>query len=196
MEDQVRLGCHQIKETRIHGRDMTPEQLVQIKAALGTVTPGPWEVGDRYRAAGVMPDMFGADRCTYCALLGDPFWVGRTDINGTRTNAHVHIAEPYSLHQIVVWYGDGRIGTVCGNYDYDEGGVTSTTDAAFIANSRTWVPELVAEVERLTVENDRLAGMVGHLLGMDDGDDLPGTPAEKREAGHVFLRQIFDEVGE
>jgi hypothetical protein len=42
MEDQVRLGCHQIKETRIHGRDMTPEQLVQIKAALGTVTPGPW----------------------------------------------------------------------------------------------------------------------------------------------------------
>jgi hypothetical protein len=38
--------------------------------------------------------------------------------------------------------------------------------------------------------------MVGHLLGMDDDDDRPGTPAEKREAGHVFLRQIFDEVGE
>jgi hypothetical protein len=147
MEDQVRLGCHQINETRIHGRDMTPEQLVQIKAALSTVTPGSW------------------------------FWSWGESLKGEDGQECYGVIAP-NRNPVAV------TGRMLHHYE----------DAAFIAGARTWVPDLVAEVERLTAENDRLAGMVGHLLGMVGDDDRPGTPAEKREAGRDFLRQIFDET--
>jgi len=59
-------------------------------------TPGPWETGSYYLMAGVLERLFGPGRCTYCAspgvVAGEIVWRGRTDINGTIMEAHLHRA--------------------------------------------------------------------------------------------------------
>ena len=51
-------------------------------------------------------------------------------------------------------------------------GYESEEDAAFIAASRTLVPQLIAEVERLRVLNDRQAVHITHLMTQLRGPDL------------------------
>src|SRR5690348_15626761 len=115
---------------------MTPEQLAAITARAEAATAGPWRVG----------------RATFACYREHP--------------SRLHHGEPGCAYTFDGWSDDWHSisrdlpytpdsveienSTICGNYDYEEGGVATTPeDAAFIAAARTDLPTLVAEVERL-----------------------------------------------
>ena len=95
-------------------------------------TPGPWERGDIWSVCGVMPERYGEGKCIHCVNVGtEPVWIGRTDINGKIMLAHRHrVSDPCAPDHLI----SGANGDlVCGNYDYDAGGVIDSTDARLIA---------------------------------------------------------------
>lgn len=105
------------------------EELDRLERLARAATPGPWEQGDVWGWAGVMPERFGDGRCTLCERNGEPVWTGKTDINGTRMLAHRH-------RQVDPWGTDHLISAedsvVAGNYDYDAGGIVRVEDCAYI----------------------------------------------------------------
>lgn len=114
-----------------------PLDLTAVKARVEAASPGPWEDGDVWGFAGVLPEMFGPGRCTYCKQ-SDPAWVGRMDINGEVMDAHRHrVSDPYG----VGWFIATVDGTVAD-------GFTRPEDQAFARHAREDIPALVAEVER------------------------------------------------
>ena len=135
-------------------------RLAEIRTRVEAATPGPWYREARMALAGVTPKYFGEGKCFYCARMGDPIWTGRTDINGRRMEAHIH-ERPADVSADQVWDSSEvshRIFTwprhpapaeteVCGNHDYEEGGVIRDEDAEFIAHARTDVPYLLGLVE-------------------------------------------------
>lgn len=117
---------------------MTPERIAEIKAREGKATPGPWVVD--------LPDW---GECN-----------GIISKNGTQIlSAGSCIPDP----QTAVDYG----GTVHDwkeeIYDY---GVHKWDDAAFIAAARQDIPDLLAEVDRLRAENQRLEQAANWLANM------------------------------
>ena len=110
------------------------DRLTEIEARLEAATPGPWEYGDRYSVCGVMPKMFGEGKCSSCRGHGEPDWVGRLDINGTRMLAHVHIMDkPWLRTGIVHYDGNGNLYSVV--IETDEYGLMDAADAALIASA-------------------------------------------------------------
>ena len=151
------------------GQAMT--RLEEIEARLNAATPGPWEYGDRYSICGVMPRMFGEGKCSSCSRHGEPDWVGRLDINGTKMLAHVHIMDkPWSHSSIVHYDGNGNLYSVV--IETDEYGLMDTADAAFIAASRTDVPYLLNLVASLTAERDALRDRYEPLRSWADGAEI------------------------
>ncbi len=115
--------------------------LEAIKAREAAATAGPWERGDVWLWAGVLPGVYGNERCGLCERCGPAVWVGRSDINGKKMLAHKHRnPEPWEPEHHI----SGPDGTVAGDV-----GISSPTDLAFICGARSDVPELVAEIERL-----------------------------------------------
>ena len=130
---------------------MSDERIAEIKARVDAATPGPWESGNRYSICGVMPSMFGEGRCAACAREGEPIWVGRRDINGTKMLSHVHAMDALhdSFHNGIVHYdGNGEVWHVI--IETDEYGLMALDDQDFIANAREDIPYLLAEIERLS----------------------------------------------
>ena len=127
-------------------------RIEEIRARLEAATPGPWECGDRYHVAGVLPARFGEGKCAYCSRMGEPEWAGRRDINGTKMLAHVHITdEAWSPYGIYAYPEPGS--PYCVVVETDEYGLISDIDATFIAHARDDVPYLldqlaVAEADR------------------------------------------------
>lgn len=146
-----------------HEFDATTARLAEIRARAEAATEGPWVRGDRKRIAGVT-GRFGEDRCVYCKEGTEPSWVGVRDINGTEMLAHVHAASAFT------WWDHGIYATraaatdsICVVRDTDEYGLMDPADAEFIAAARQDVPWLLAEVERLTDELDRVQGLADRL---------------------------------
>ena len=105
---------------------------VRLEELLAAATPGPWLRGDVWSLGGVMPERYGDGKCVHCVNVGtEPVWVGRRDINGTVMLAHRHLVlDPYDT-QHAISGADGTL--VCGNYDYESGGVVREEDAALVA---------------------------------------------------------------
>jgi hypothetical protein len=133
---------------------MTDDELSAIQARADAATPGPWEAGEPWQQAGIMPEKFGDGRCALCSYQGEPVKVGEMRINGRLMPAHLHRnPNPYGLdHRI----SNAAGGTVAGMVDYDDGGIYDPDDLAFIVAARTDVPRLLAEVAQLRVERDWL----------------------------------------
>ncbi len=93
-------------------------------------TPGPWEVGDCWWRAGVMPKLFGEGKCNFCQRHGEPVAVAEMDINGRMMLGHVHRAAETDSPSIS--NGAPFWGTVIHGRD-EHGPNVSIQDAAFIA---------------------------------------------------------------
>lgn len=112
--------------------------LTRLERLTRAATPGPWERGDRYHTAGVG---FGnaPGKCVYCDRSKDLVWEGRTGINGTVMQAHVHRdTDPW--HDLGI-YGPLGVSVVV---ETDEYGGCSDEDAAFIIEAREAMPKLLA----------------------------------------------------
>lgn len=138
---------------------MTSSRLAEIKALADAATEGPWGFL-RYHVCSVAkrdgeystyrdsraPTPVLAGKCHLCEEY--PLVKMFDDAGGQK---HIHALPPYDDSE--GWRDITSAATfqeITGNYDYEAGGVNSTeADARFIAASRTAVPELVAEVERL-----------------------------------------------
>lgn len=44
-----------------------------------------------YPVAGIVPHLYGPDRCCLCKTLGEPLWTGRAPIEGRTMRAHRHL---------------------------------------------------------------------------------------------------------
>ena len=117
--------------------------LDRLRALAEDATPGPWEQGDVWALAGVLPEKFGEDRCAYCARLGAPAWVGTAYVNDTRMRAHKHHdPEPYSPDRMI----SRPDGLVVG----DEG-VLNPEDCVYITAVS---PDVILELLRLLSDHD------------------------------------------
>lgn len=122
-------------------------EVAALQALVDAASPGPWEAGQPWREAGVMPEKFGEGRCGLCSHLGEPVRVGEMRINGRVMPAHLHRnPEPYGADHRISG-ADG--GSVAGMVDYEDGGICDPADLAFIVAARTAVPRLLAEVRWL-----------------------------------------------
>jgi len=142
---------------------MDEAKLQEIEARANAATPGPWRSGGFYglgrvqdgdHAGWVLGGAFPIGRCAFCARAPEPCSAtvmhrGEYDAAPRAYHAHWIAAEPGEGWQGIS--SDAVALAITGNYDYDRGGVCSTPeDSAFIAHARTDVPDLVAEVRRLT----------------------------------------------
>lgn len=132
---------------------MTEERLRALEALYQSATEGPWAVGQII----VLDVNSKTRRCVYCdrgARLLKEF-----QENGVLK--HWHFTEDH-------WHNVVSMATgleVVGQYDYEDGGIASTPgDAAFIAESRTALPALLAEIRRLQEAVDHA---IGDLVSMD-----------------------------
>ena len=123
----------------------------EILARLAASTGGPWERGDSYLEAAVMPEFYGHDRCGLCGPDAPLIWQGDQEIDGDVVTYHAHrsSAPRDPEHVIVGFADDGAPVTVCGNYDYDSGGVVDPNDTEFLVNARD-------DIEWLLVRNEHL----------------------------------------
>lgn len=146
---------------------MDEAKLQEIEARANAATPGPWRSGGFYglgrvqdgdHAGWVLGGAFPIGRCAFCARAPEPCSAtvmhrGEYDAAPRAYHAHWIAAEPGEGWQGIS--SDAVALAITGNYDYDRGGVRSTPeDSAFIAAARTDVPDLVAEVRRLTAALD------------------------------------------
>ena len=155
-------------------------RLEEIEARLNAATPGPWEYGDRYSICGVMPRMFGEGKCSSCSRHGEPDWVGRLDINGTKMLAHVHIMDkPWSHSSIVHYDGNGNLYSVV--IETDEYGLMDATDAQLIANAPADLRYLLERVREWRQLAEDACDMLDEELYPNYGSPL-GALFERRTA--------------
>lgn len=143
------------------------EAASKMRELAQAATPGPWRHGDNQCIAGVVMEGFGEAHCAGCRY-GEPSWIGRRDINGTRMLAHVHTqTEAWWEHGIFAERPDGHVVVV---NDTDEYGYMTDGDARHIAAWHPavalavadWLDEVVALIE-FGSELNR-AGEVGAAL--------------------------------
>lgn len=117
----------------------------EIRARLEAATEGPWEPGEVFLHAGVLPERYGPGRCAFCHL-GAPVWEGVRDINGVLMEAHRHrTPEPLGTDYLI----SGPHGSmVAGGFAGDGGGgILRVEDVQFVVGARADVPDLLAVVE-------------------------------------------------
>jgi hypothetical protein len=135
---------------------LSEEQLREIGERANKATPGPWrddvyvfecgvfEEGDYERGLSRKIPIGKCDDCGKGPLLATIVREG--------TTFHRHMREPTEDYQFD-WRSifSASNGTeICGNYDYEEGGVASTKeDADFISHARQDIPDLLAHVAEL-----------------------------------------------
>lgn len=202
---------------------MDEAKLQEIEARANAATPGPWRSGGFYglgrvqdgdHAGWVLRGAFPIGRCAFCARAPEPCSAtvmhrGEYDAAPRAYHAHWIAAEPGEGWQGIS--SDAVALAITGNYDYDRGGVRSTPeDSAFIAHARTDVPDLVAEVRRLTAALDaaRREGAEGMREVVkaeihaafhyndppDDGVERPIGPVPGQWEAHQTLRKLLSRV--
>ena len=140
------------------------ERIKEITQRSKDATPGPWEIGVWYHLAAVHDETadpeweyrktFAWGCCAMCREGNEPIaTVSRESRTGRMCNYHVHRSECQNEWRQVVsahTYGD-----ICGNYDYEEGGVASTReDAEFIAHAREDIPYLLDVIGQLLADRE------------------------------------------
>ena len=126
----------------------------EIRSRLAATTPGPWERGNSYLDALVMPESYGDGNCVLCK-------------SGNNLIVHTQVIEVdsedviYHTHQDPEYAGDtehvitgfttrGMPVTICGNYDYEVGGVADPNYTEFIVNAPddiAWMLNRIKELE-------------------------------------------------
>jgi hypothetical protein len=146
-------------------------------------TPGPWEAGDRYQLAGVMPRLFGAGRCSVCNYGGPVVWSGRTDINGRVMDAHKHlVGEPYDHVSIIAPVPDGPRDTFVVFGQGEMGPNLERADAEHIAGGSPELALVIADLVDDAAHQLELSG------GDHSGTDDPAAIADALRIARTYMR--------
>jgi len=148
---------------------LTKEQLREIEERVSKATPGPWrhdvyvfecgvfEEGDYERGFAKDIPIGKCDDCGKGPLLATIVREGKT--------FHRHMREPTADYQFD-WhsiFSASNGDEICGNYDYEDGGVASTKeDADFISHARDDEPALLTTIRELQ-QQVRGENMAGHV---------------------------------
>lgn len=137
--------------------------IAEIARRAEKATTGPWEYGDRQMVAGVMSERYGEGKCAYCNH-GEPSWIGKRSINGSRMLAHVHTAEePTYRAGILALRESGSWSVVI---ETDEYGLMCEADGEFIAHARADIPFLLTQLATVTKAADELQARVDAALAV------------------------------
>lgn len=120
---------------------MSKPDLAAIQARAEAATEGPWEV--KHESWGCYRD--GPDKEEKCELADYPLVnVERWTHNGEEIVTHDHVGPAH------------HIKGVTGNYDYEEGGILKEADTIFMSNARQDIPNLLAYIEQLEAQIERV----------------------------------------
>lgn len=124
---------------------LTDAELEAIEARANAATEGPWESDREYGAFPERRDKPG--KCDWCRSYGPPVRVEENAGFGPKIKAHIHREKQEAA---TVYTVDGRAIIDLEWLDYNNAGLTfKSDDRLFIAQARTDIPRLVAEVRRL-----------------------------------------------